>query len=221
VKTYYRGEHAKNYNRTWATFSQKTHDVTLSLIDFALVQQVASREKRAPRFLDVGCGTGLLLERFVRLIPQAEVYGIDGSEEMLLQAQCLLEDDPHAHLIQGTLSAGAIADLPYAPASFDIITCTNTLHYLQDPVGIIRELKQLLAPQGQFVVEDYARRSFPFPWRLFEWIIKRNDPQHIRAYTLSEAREFCRQAGVEVIASRTFTVDVVWHGWALCTRVSN
>jgi ubiquinone/menaquinone biosynthesis C-methylase UbiE len=218
VKTYYSGEHAKNYNRTWATFSQKTHAVTLSLIDLAQVQHAASIAERAPRFLDVACGTGLLLERFAHLVSQAEVYGIDGSEEMLSQAQRLLEGHPHAQLIQGTLNVGAIAGLPYAPASFDVITCTNTFHYLQDPVGVIRELKQFLAPQGQFVIEDYARRRFPFPWRLFEWVIKRSDPQHIRAYTLSEAQDLCRQAGVEVVSSRTFTVNVVWHGWALRAR---
>ncbi len=125
---------------------------------------------------------------------------------MLSQARRLLENHPHAHLLQGTLSVEAIASLPYAPASFDVITCTNAFHYLKDPVGVLRGLKQLLAPRGQLVIEDYARRGFPFPWRLFEWKIKRSDPQHIRAYTLTEAQNLCRH--------------IVWHGWALGARAS-
>ena len=215
MKTYYSGEHARHYNQTWETFSQKTHAATLSLIDLTRLQHAASTPEHPPRFLDVACGTGLLLEQFTHLIPHAEVYGIDESEEMLSQARHLLENHPYAHLVQGMLSVGAIAGLPFAPASFDVITCTNALHYLKDPAGLLRELKQLLAPQGQFVIEDYARRRFPFPWRLFEWKIKRRDPQHIRAYTLTEAQDLCRQADIQVVSTETFHVNVVWHGWAL------
>jgi ubiquinone/menaquinone biosynthesis C-methylase UbiE len=218
MKTYYSGEHARHYNQIWATFSQKTHAATLSLIDLTQLQQAASTAEHPPRFLDVACGTGLLLKQFAHLIPQAELYGIDGSEEMLSQARRLLENHPHAHLRQGALSVEAIASLPYAPASFDVITCTNAFHYLKDPVGVLRELNQLLAPRGQLVIEDYARRGFPFPWRLFEWKIKRSDPQHIRAYTLTEAQDLCRQAGVQIVSTRAFYVNVVWHGWAIGAR---
>lgn len=220
MKTYYSGEHARSYNQVWATFSQKTHAATLSLIDLTQLQRAARTEEHPPRFLDVACGTGLLLKQFTHLIPQAEAYGIDESEEMLSQAQHLLENHPRTHLLQKTLSAEAIASLPYVPASFNVITCTNAFHYLKDPVGVLREIKPLLAPQGQLVLEDYTRRGFPFPWRLFEWKIKRSDPQHIRAYTLTEAQDLCRQAGLQVISTRTFSVNVVWHGWALGARAS-
>lgn len=217
---YYRGEHAKNYNRTWQTFSQKTHAATLSLIDLRRLQHTASTREYLPRLLDAACGTGLLLEHLIHLIPQAEVHGIDESEEMLSQALRLLEKHPHAHFLQVPLSIEALAGLPYVPASFDVITCTNAFHYLKDPVGVLREFKQLLAPQGQLVIEDYARRGFPFPWRLFEWKIKRSDSQHIRAYTLSEAQDLCQQAGVQVLSTKTFPIDIVWQGWALRAEVT-
>jgi len=220
VKTYYTGEYARHYNQIWATFSQKTYAATLSLIDLTQLQQATSTADHPPHFLDVACGTGLLLKQFTQLIQQAELYGIDGSEEMLSQARRLLENYPHAHLCQGTLSVEAIASLPYALPSFDVITCTNAFHYLKDLVGVHRALKQLLASQGQLVIEDYARRRFPFPWRLFEWKIKRSDPQHIRAYTLTEAQDICRQAGVQVVSTRTFHLNIVWHGWALGAKAS-
>lgn len=215
MKTYYSREHAREYNRTWQTFSQKTHAATFSLIDLARLQHIARTREHPLRLLDVACGTGLLLAQLSHLLPDAEVYGIDQSEEMLSQARHRLQNDPHAHLVQATLDAEAMASLPYAPASFDVITCTNTLHYFKDPRGVLQGIKQFLTPQGQLVVEDYARRGFPFPWRLFEWMIKRRDPQHIRAYTLTEVQDLCRQAGVHVVSTKTFHINSLWQGWAL------
>ena len=58
--------------------------------------------------------------------------------------------------------------LAYAPETFDVITCMNVLHDLSDPVAVLAGLRRLLAPEGQLVVEDFARREFPFPWAVFE-----------------------------------------------------
>ena len=90
---------------------------------------------------------------------------------------------------------------------------------LENPGAVLLGLKQLLAPLGQLVIEDYARRGFPFPWKVFEWFIKHDDPGHIRAYTLTEAQALCQQAGLWVELAKTFPIDVLWKGWVVHTEI--
>jgi ubiquinone/menaquinone biosynthesis C-methylase UbiE len=207
-----------SYNRTWKTFSEKTLAATCSTIDLTGLRKAARARECPPRILDAACGTGLLLERLADLIPHAELYGFDESRDMLAQARLLLGNHPRIHFAQASLGGEEMTDLPYQPAFFDLITCTNTFHYLEDPGAVLRGLASLLIPQGQLVIEDYARRMFPFPWRVFEWFIKRVDPQHIQAYTLTEAQILCRAAGLQVMAAKNFSIDLVWLGWVLRTR---
>jgi ubiquinone/menaquinone biosynthesis C-methylase UbiE len=213
--TYYSGKRARSYNRSWQTFSARTLAATCSVIDLTQLREVA----RVPRILDVACGTGLLLQRLSQLFPQAELYGVDASQDMLSQARLLFEHDARAHFIRASLNDEEMAGLPYEPAFFDLITCTNALHYLDHPVMVLRDLVQLLAPDGQIVIEDYARRTSPFPWRLFEWVMKRVDPQYRRAYTLQEAQELCRVAGLQLMSAQAFPVDYLWQGWVIRAKL--
>ncbi len=78
-------------------------------------------------------GTGLLLSKLAERFPSAELTGVDASPSMLEQAQHALGTRPHVHLVQAELGLGENVSPPFAPATFDIITCTNTLHYFSDP----------------------------------------------------------------------------------------
>ncbi len=63
------------------------------------------------------------------------------------------------------------------------------------------------------MIEDYILRGFPFPWRMFEWIIKLYDPQHIRLYTLEEVQVLCQNAGILLEDARSFPIDLFCQGW--------
>jgi ubiquinone/menaquinone biosynthesis C-methylase UbiE len=215
MRTYYTSRRARSYNQHWKVFSAKTHAATCSVIDFTQLEKICHTREQPPRILDAACGTGLLLEQFAHLIPCAELYGVDASEGMLAQARVSLAQ---VQFVQASLHAGKTAGLPYEGGSFDLITCTNALHNVEDPLGVLQGLAELLAPQGQFVIEDFARRTFPFPWRIFEWFTRRRDPQHVQAYTLAEAQQFCQEAGLYVLAATNFPIDSVWRGWVIRAR---
>ncbi len=164
-----------------------------------------------PDSSDAACGTGLLLAQLAHLFPTAELYGIDASQAMLDQASRLLQHHPQVHLSHASLQGNKTAGLPYDPASFDLITFTNTLHYLKDPQTTLYGLQNLLVPDGQMVIEDYVLRGFPYPWRAFEWAIKLYDPQHVRLYTLSEMQEICRSINLQVVYAKSFSIDLFCH----------
>ncbi len=185
------------------------------MIDVDALRSVPERLGRLPRLLDVACGTGILLKQLLIQVPDAEANGVDASADMLAQARVALKDKPHVYLERLQIGTGEIASFPYAQESFDLITCTNALHDMPDSVGMLAGLRRLLAPGGQLVVEDFARRERPFPWAAFEWLLQRIEGSRVHAYTLAEAQSLCKQAGLHIACGKMFSVDWLWHGWVL------
>ncbi len=185
------------------------------MIDHAALREVPERLERAPRVLDVACGTGIFLKELLTQWPGIDAYGVDVSEDMLAQARLALKDRPHVHVERAQIGPGETAGLPYAPETFDLITCTNALHDLPEPVATLSGLHRLLAPGGQLVVEDFARREPPFPWAVFEWLLRRIERNRVQAYTLREVELLCTQAGLQVAGGKAFPIDWFWRGWAL------
>ena len=110
---------------------------------------------------------------------------------MLTQARIALKGRSRMQLEQIEVGAGEKAKLPYARGFFDLITFTNALHDVPDPVGTLAGLRRLLAQEGQLVVEDFTRREHPFAWAVIEWLAQQIEGTYVRAYTLAEAQSLC------------------------------
>lgn len=215
MSAYYSGRRARYYNLRWRTYTRRTLAETLSMVDLAALRSVKTRLGRLPRILDVACGTGILLRQLLEHVPDAEVYGVDASSDMLAQASTALKGQPRVRLEQVEVGGNSTAGLPYTPETFDLITCTNSLHDIVDPVATLIGLRRLLASGGQLVVEDFARRKPSFLWAAFERLESRIEGGRGRASTLAEARSLCERAGLQVVCEKAFTVDWFWHCWAL------
>ena len=215
MSEYYSGGRARHYNRRWRRYTEKTLAVAIAMIDFSALQCVPEELGRPPRVLDVACGTGILLRHLLERVPSIEAYGVDASADMLAQAQEALKDQPHVRLERIEVNGSETAGLPYPPQTFDLITCTNALHDIRDPVAFLSAMRRLLAPGGQLVVEDFARRRPALLWAVFEWLARRVEEGHVRAYTLAEAQALCTQAGLHVVNGKAFPIDWFWRGWAL------
>ena len=185
------------------------------MIDMSALCSIQKRLGRCPRVLDAACGTGILLQRLLAQLPDVEAYGVDASDDMLAQAKLALKDMPNVHLERVKIGAGVTANIPYALETFVLITCTNALHDMPDPVGTLAGLKRLLAHGGQLVVEDFAPRKPRFFWTAFEWLLWQLEGSHVHSYTLSEAQTLCQQAGLHVASENVFKIDWLWHGWVV------
>jgi ubiquinone/menaquinone biosynthesis C-methylase UbiE len=185
------------------------------MIDMAALRSGPERLVRPPRLLDVACGTGILLSRLLDRLPDAEAYGVDASEDMLAQAHTALKDQPHVHLELLLLGTGETAGLPFMQEIFDLITCTNALHYLPEPRATLSSLRRLLSPGGQLVVEDFTRRECPFPWAAFERLLRQLEGTSVHAYTLAEAQALCQQAGLSLPQGKAFKIDWLWRAWVV------
>lgn len=217
MKTYYQGENARHYNQQWRTFTKRTLTPVLSQVKMAVpllpVQQCRLH------ILDVACGTGTLLKRIAEYFPDAELFGVDASPDMLVQAKQTLALQPHVHLERMDVGRGKQTHLPYAPESFDVITCTNALHLMKEPVETLIQFKTLLTRDGFLILEDYSRRPPPFPWSLFEFVLRNTEETYVRAYTLSEVQTLCTQANLQFVSGHAFSIDWLWRGWVITAKV--
>ena len=100
----------------------------------------------------------------------------------------------------------------------ELVALTNVLHYTADPAGTLAELAGLLRPGGQLLLVDFAPRRPARLWRAFEWLLRRVDRGHVRAYRLEEVEAAATAVGLRVVRAEAFALGCWWRGWAL--RVS-
>ncbi len=120
------------------------------------------------RLLDVATGTGMVAEELVRR-GATEVVGVDQSEQMLGGARARLARDPAlARRIE--LVRGEAERLPFGDGSFDALTFTYLLRYVDDPAATMAELARVVKVGGTIgMVEFGVPRSAPLRalWRAY------------------------------------------------------
>ena len=93
---------------------------------------------RGTRLLDIGCGTGMAAQLAAQL--GALVTGLDASEAELVIAR---ERVPN-----GDFRCGEMEELPYADASFDVVTAFNSLQFADNLLHALREARRVARPGG-------------------------------------------------------------------------
>ncbi len=108
----------------------------------------------AGRLLDIGTGTGRVLELLAPRVRQA--LGVDASKAMLALARARLSGSEFAHC------AVRLADmyrLPLADQCFDTVVLQMVLHHAEDPAGAVQEASRVLVPGGLLLVVDLAEHD--------------------------------------------------------------
>ena len=127
---------------------------------------LVSRVEAGPgdRVLDVATGTGLVA---AELIWQKDctVVGLDQSPEMLAVARQRL---PDVELVEASAES-----LPFADESFDALTFTYLLRYVDDPGATLAELARVLRPGGTIACLEFAvPRGIWLPlWRSYVGVV--------------------------------------------------
>jgi ubiquinone/menaquinone biosynthesis C-methylase UbiE/DNA-binding transcriptional ArsR family regulator len=108
-------------------------------------------------FLDLGTGTGRLLELFAPLYRRG--VGIDTSTAMLAVARANLD---RAGIGHAQVRLGDIYNLALPRNAFDVVANHQVLHYLDDPERAIGEAARVLRPGGRLLVVDFAPHELEF-----------------------------------------------------------
>jgi SAM-dependent methyltransferase len=134
--------------------------------------------KPRPRILDVGCGTGANLQMLSQF---GAAEGVDVSTDALdfCRARGLAE-----------VKQGAAESLPFADASFDLVTGLDVVEHLDDDIAGLSEMRRVLCPDGRVVLF--------VPAFMFLWGVQDDISNHRRRYTLPELRQRLERAGLTV-----------------------
>ena len=108
------------------------------------------------KLLDIGCGTGRTLHQIARTHPTMRLHGVDLSPAYMKLARKRLED-----VAELTLAVENAESLPWADATFDIVTSVYLFHELPRNArrNVVREMLRVVKPGGLVVIEDSAQPS--------------------------------------------------------------
>jgi demethylmenaquinone methyltransferase / 2-methoxy-6-polyprenyl-1,4-benzoquinol methylase len=182
--------------------------------------------------VDVACGTGSVAVQLVRRYG-CTVVGVDQSAEMLAVGRGRVAAASLADRI--TLLHARAEALPFAAASFDGLTFTYLLRYVDDPAETLRELARVVRPDGRIASlefhlprnpasrlawEMYARVGLPLLGRLVSrgWgdvgrFLGPSIRDFYRRCPLERQVELWRTAGIEGVQARTMSLGggvVIW-----------
>jgi SAM-dependent methyltransferase len=139
--------------------------------------------KHGERLLDVACGLGRLLEA-ARPYGLA-LYGIDISDVAVAAARLNVPDAAIEH--------GNAENLPYADATFDLVTCVGSLERILDPGAALAEMRRAGKPNARYCI--LVRNSETLSWKLRNAIPFRRNGGHARANTLRGWTELIEASG--------------------------
>jgi demethylmenaquinone methyltransferase / 2-methoxy-6-polyprenyl-1,4-benzoquinol methylase len=112
--------------------------------------------------LDVASGTAAVAIELVRA-KGCSVVGVDQSPEMLAAGRRRVEHAALSSRIE--LREGRAEALPFEDASFDALTFTYLLRYVDDPAATLRELARVVRPGGTIAALEFGVPSAPL-WRV-------------------------------------------------------
>jgi ubiquinone/menaquinone biosynthesis C-methylase UbiE len=181
----------------------------------AVLEALAPEIAQARDVLDVGCGNGAYLTKFVAAPGNRTLTGVDLSFEMLLSARS--RAGARCRLLRAN-----VAHLPFKAASFDLVFASHVLQFIADDDldGVVEELARRVRPGGMLMATgrrgESARQMMsvfigPDRWPEFRELIFRRTMRRETDDLKDRFQQAFAKAGLRVEErAAPFTVD--WPG---------
>jgi 2-polyprenyl-3-methyl-5-hydroxy-6-metoxy-1,4-benzoquinol methylase len=164
----------------------------------ALVRAVRDELPAGGRHLDVGCGHGALVVRFLRL--GFDSYGVDSSVWVIEQARAFVPE-----LSQRLAVADVSRELPFS-GYFDVVTCTEVVEHLHEPARTLELAASRLAMNGVLIL------TTPNPLGVLGSRAAAADPTHVHVREPEWWHNALERVGLRVVRSTTYAaVPVLWR----------
>jgi len=141
-----------------ADFSKSDSMVIKSLMKY--LEKTGKTLHKNDLIFDIACGPGNIAERIAKNWPLVNVVGIDGSKEMLNEAENRLANNLTKNLSYELIDINLIAlsNLDF-PRKADVLVSNSALHHFHDPFRFWSALKKLGKTKCVHVHRDLIRPS--------------------------------------------------------------
>lgn len=139
--------------------------------------------------LDIGCGTGRLLNRLAKQFPQVQGTGLDLSPEMIKEAKDKNIYGSRLQFLQGNVEA-----LPFPDSAFDAVFCTISFLHYPHPELVLAEIKRVLRPGGIFYLADYTVND----WTEYQEVSI--SPGRLRWYSRKKREQLAKNVGLSCLS---------------------
>lgn len=181
---------------------------------------------RPTTLLDVACGPCAVSKRLASRTT-GRIISLDLSDDMLRQGRRTIDRASLESRV--SLVRARAEELPFADATFDALTFTYLLRYVNDPAATLREIARVVKPGGAISSLEFAVPSRSV-WRMAWWGYTRlllpvggyftggrawwdagrflgpSISRHYRQYSLDWTREAWRRAGVDHVEVKTMSL---------------
>jgi ubiquinone/menaquinone biosynthesis C-methylase UbiE len=152
--------------------------------------------------LDIGCGTGALLQLIQEKRTDVRLFGVDLSEQMIQVAKAKLGE-------KADLRVSDSEKIPFPNEAFDLVMCTFSFHHYPNPGAVLLEVRRVLASSGRLILAD---TSPPIPLRqLMNFVYLFTKDGTVRIYSKKEMKALAEAAALEVVQCGKLD----WHSYLL------
>lgn len=160
-------------------------------------REIVERYSDGGALLDVGCSSGAFLST-LKAGPWA-LYGIEQEATTAERARTTTGAE---------VFVGDVERAPFAPASFDVITCFDVLEHVYQPRHLLERVLEWLRPGGIFLaqvpnIDSWEARAFGTYWYGLEL------PRHISHFSPASLRFITKNIGFEEVKIATPPVSYV------------
>ena len=154
---------ALSYDRSW--INPFVFDPSRRACVEEILRWQRGRKAKTYTVLDVGCGTGRLLARLAADENATQLVGLDYSPVMVEKFAEKIAASPAPDRL--TAVHADSERLPFADASFDILTCCNSFHHYPNQAAVLAEFRRVLRPRGRMILIDGFRDNV-VGWVVFD-----------------------------------------------------
>lgn len=175
---------------------------TIRAVQEEIVRLQRDRRERPFRLLDVGCGTGRLITLLALRADAELLVGLDYSPVMIQKAIARIAESPRRERLSAIV--GDAERLPFADASFDVVTCCNSFHHYPHQAAAVESFCRVLRPGGRLILIDGFRDNV-IGWLIFDLVVTSIE-KTVYHVPWSEMRDMIRKAGFAHVTQRKMNV---------------
>lgn len=180
--------------------------------DLGLLREAAALSG-GERVLDLGCGPGHTALALAS--SAAHVTGVDVTPEMVVLARDLARQ---RRVTNVSFEEADVSVLPFAEASFDLVTSRFAGHHFGEPAKALMEARRVLRPGGRVLLVDTVAPEDPGLdtfCNTFEFL---RDPSHARCHRASEWVRMLATAGFDAKVIHRLAVAMDGAAWVQRTQ---